>query len=200
MLFEFYDTETTGFPNDRLPDDHPDQARLMQIAGILADDTGKELACLNFTVALEPGNRLPSPEAVATHGITPEAANRIGIKERWAVATFLAQAAKADYVVAHNEQFDRRIVTMAKVRHQIPIDLPSRGLCTCQTAAPIVNLPPTEKMLRAGFNKPKNPNLAETYRHFFGRDFDGSAHDALSDVRACKDIFFKLLEIGAVKI
>ena len=200
MLFEFYDTETTGFPHKNLPDDHPDQPHLMQIAGILADETGKELACLNFTIAPEPGQRPPSAEAVATHGITPEIASLIGIKERWAVATFMAQAAKADYVVAHNEQFDRRIVTIAQLRHQIPIALPEKAFCTCQAAAPIVNLPPTEKMLRAGFNKPKNPNLAEAYRHFFGQDFEGSAHDALTDVRACKAIFFKLLEIGAVKV
>ena len=42
---------------------------------------------------------------------------------------------------------------------------------------------------RRGMTGYKNPSLPRTYRHFFGRDFDG-AHDAMADVRACRDVFF----------
>jgi len=31
--------------------------------------------------------------------------------------------------------------------------------------------------------------LSEAYRHAFGKDFDG-AHDAMSDIRATKDVYF----------
>ena len=50
-----------------------------------------------------------------------------------------------------------------------------------------------EAMLAKGMTGYKRPSLTETYRHFFGRDFDG-AHDAMADVRACRDVYFALLD------
>ena len=67
--------------------------------------------------------------------------------------------------------------------------------CTMQMATPILNLPPTEKMLRAGFNKPKPPNLSECCAYFFDKELEG-AHDALVDVRACKDVYFAIKNGG----
>ena len=63
--------------------------------------------------------------------------------------------------------------------------------CTMEAAAPIVNLPPTERMLAAGFNKPKAPKLEEAIRFFFDESLDG-AHDAMVDVIACRRIYFHL--------
>jgi DNA polymerase-3 subunit epsilon len=65
-----------------------------------------------------------------------------------------------------------------------------------EAAAPIVNLPPTERMLAAGFNKPKAPKLEECIHHFFGETLAG-AHDALVDVRACARVYFHLQTLKA---
>jgi len=46
-------------------------------------------------------------------------------------------------------------------------------------------------MLRSGRTNYKNPSLQEAYRHLFGRNFVG-AHDAMADVRACRDVYFAL--------
>ena len=37
----------------------------------------------------------------------------------------------------------------------------------------------------------KWPNLQEAHQHAFGKPFDG-AHDAMADLRACKDVYFWL--------
>ena len=63
--------------------------------------------------------------------------------------------------------------------------------CTMEAATPIVNLPPTERMVAAGITKPKPPKLEECIRHFFDESLEG-AHDALIDVRACSRVFFHL--------
>ena len=63
--------------------------------------------------------------------------------------------------------------------------------CTMKAALPIINLPPSEKMLAAGFNRPKQPRLSECIQHFFGQEMDG-AHDAINDVRACARVYLHL--------
>jgi DNA polymerase III subunit epsilon len=68
--------------------------------------------------------------------------------------------------------------------------------CTMEASAPIVNLPPTERMVAAGFNKPKPPKLEECIKHFFKEDLKG-AHDAMIDVSACRRIYFELKRISS---
>lgn len=97
--------------------------------------------------------------------------------------------------VAHNLQFDLRIMRIAMLRAgltkerlaEMDAALP-KGFCTCNASTPIVNLPPTPKMVAAGFNKPKQAKLSECIQHFFGEELVG-AHDALVDVRACVRVF-----------
>ena len=96
-------------------------------------------------------------------------------------------------VIAHNIEFDAWMLSreaMATPQGTIK-DMSGKEFCTMKAAADVVKCPPTEKMLAKGMTGFKNPSLSETYRHFFGRDFDG-AHDAMADVRACRDVFFEL--------
>jgi DNA polymerase III subunit epsilon len=58
----------------------------------------------------------------------------------------------------------------------------------------LVNLPPTAKMVAAGFNKPKPPKLAEVILFLFGEELQG-AHDAMVDVRATARVHFHLQTI-----
>ena len=92
-----------------------------------------------------------------------------------------------------NQQFDARIVRIALMRHvdTQAADIWKEGAaeCTAIMATPICQLPPTAKMIRAGFNKFKTPNLGEAYRHFTGKELQ-NAHSAIADVLACRDVYF----------
>jgi DNA polymerase-3 subunit epsilon len=55
----------------------------------------------------------------------------------------------------------------------------------------LCKLPPTSKMLAAGFRKHKTPTLAESYRHLFGEEPAGQ-HTALGDAISVRRILFKL--------
>lgn len=194
----FFDTETTGLPDYRMPHDHECQPHLVQLACLLTDDDGVERSAVNLVV--NPGAPIPAA-ASAVHGITDLIVDRCGVFETTAIAMWHRLAERADMLVAHNIKFDMWLIETAWSRMHIGARRSGRPFaavhgirprfCTMETAAPIVNLPPTERMIAAGFDKPKAPKLGECIRHFFGESLDG-AHDALVDVRACARLYFHL--------
>lgn len=185
----FFDTETTGLFQDRLPVDHPDQPCIVQLAAELCGDDGDTMASFNFIV--DPGIDIPTG-ASNIHGITTEKAVAFGVSAEAALNAFAHLYSRADTVVAHNIKFDRGVMETAIARHYGRVrPLTKQLFCTMEAATPIVNLPPTERMRAAGITKPKPPRLEECIRHFFGEDLDG-AHDAMIDVAACRRVFFHL--------
>jgi DNA polymerase III subunit epsilon len=188
----FFDTETTGLPVRG--GDLDQQPHLVQLAAVLMDDQGRERCSLSTLIKPE-GWTIPA-EAAAIHGITTEDAERFGVPLKAALSVFFGWSQAAAHRVAHNAAFDVGVMMNAAMRTwgKQPEKLPA--FCTMRAATPIVNLPPTGRMLAAGFNRPKAPKLEECIRHFFGEALEG-AHDALVDVRACARVFFKLCELGA---
>lgn len=190
----FFDTETTGFFRDRLPVDHPDQPHIVQLAVQLCDTDGVPVA--GFSTIVDPGigsNGLTIPkQASDVHGITDEIATRMGVTLESALAWFQHMYQRADIVCAHNIKFDKGVIETSIARHYKKV-MPLRKplFCTMDASSLIVNLPPTERMLAAGFNKPKPPKLEECIQHFFNERLSG-AHDAMIDVEACRRVYFHL--------
>jgi DNA polymerase-3 subunit epsilon len=185
----FFDTETTGFFHDRLPVDHPTQPHMVQLAAQLCDDSGEPVA--GFCFVIDPGVEIPE-KASAVHGITQERAIMLGMSESFALSAFTHLYQRADMIVAHNIKFDKGVIEAAIARYYgtpKPLDKPL--FCTMEAATAVVNLPPTERMIAAGFDKPKPPKLEECIRHFFDEALDG-AHDAMVDVAACRRVFLHL--------
>jgi DNA polymerase III subunit epsilon len=187
-----YDTETTGLPLFSEPSEDPRQPHIVQLAALLVDlDTRKTLSTLDLTIA-PLGWEIPE-DVVKIHGITTAHARSVGVPEPLAVQLFMELWSRADIRVGHNEQFDARIVRCALHRYpalteRAPLWKAGRSECTQQMATPILKLPPTAKMVAAGFNKHKSANLREAYRHFFGVDFTG-AHSAIADAQACFEVY-----------
>ncbi len=193
----FFDTETTGFFQDRLPIDHPEQPYIVQLAAELTDDDGEPISGFSFIVDPGISNGVFIPDRASdVHGITNERAVQFGVSAEFALSAFTHLYQRADIVCAHNIKFDRGVMEAAIARHYGKV-MPLRKtlFCTMEAASPVVNLPPTERMLAAGFAKPKPPKLEECIRHFFNEELDG-AHDAMVDVRACRRVYFHLQTMG----
>lgn len=196
----FFDTETTGFFDDRLPVDHEAQPYIVQLAAQLCQDDGEVLA--GFCFIVDPGisSMVRIPErAAAVHGITEQKAAQFGVSIEFALSAFIHLYQRSDLVCAHNIKFDKGVIETAAARYYgktMPLRKPL--FCTMEAASPVVNLPPTEKMRAAGFDKPKPPKLEECIQHFFHEKLDG-AHDAMVDVIACRRVYLHLksLEIAA---
>lgn len=185
----FFDTETTGFVNERFPYAHDDQPSIAQLAMLLTEDDGTER--MSFSSIVNPGKPIPKA-ASDVHGITDEVAERLGLPLLTAIRIFLFFYNRADLIVAHNYKFDAAIMDIALCRvgaGEIANRKPE--YCTMEAATPIINLPPSARMQEKGIIKPKPPKLSEAVQHFFGEDLEG-AHNATADVDACRRVFFHL--------
>lgn len=194
----FFDTETTGFFDDRLPVSHEAQPYIVQLAAQLCEENGDPVAGFSFIVR-NPNIEIPE-RAAEVHGITYEKAIQFGVSMEFALSAFTHLYQRADLVCAHNIKFDKGVIEAAIARHygkEMPLRKPL--FCTMEASSPILNLPPTEKMRAAGFDKPKPPKLEECVRHFFNEDLDG-AHDAMVDLIACRRVYLHLKTIGTDKI
>lgn len=115
MIGLFYDTETTGLPLFSEPSEDPRQPHIVQLAACLVDlDTRLTIASMNVTV--RPLGWVIPDEVAAIHGITTERASDIGIPEATAVGMFM-ELWRMRPRIAHNEQFDARIIRIALLRH-----------------------------------------------------------------------------------
>lgn len=195
----FFDTETTGFFQDRLPVDHPDQPYIVQLAAQLCEDGGGPVSGFSFIVNPGIGVVTIPDRASAVHGITNERAAQFGVSLEFALSAFTHLYQRANLVCAHNIKFDRGVIETAISRHYKKV-MPLRKplFCTMEAATPVINLPPTERMIAAGFDKPKPPKLEECIRHFFNEDLEG-AHDAMADVIACRRVYFHLAALHAAE-
>lgn len=195
-MITFFDTETTGITEYEWPLDDSRQPHVLQFAATWTDDMGKPIGKFSTLVTLPPGVEVPE-EAFKVHGISAKDTHLSGLPIKTVLGVFYRLAAMSDRVVAHNAKFDRRMMEVewwrlrtgnAGLGDHIP---DAKWHCTAEQATPILKIPPTKKMIRAGFYKNKTPNLAECVKHFFNEGLDG-AHDALVDVLACQRVFFAM--------
>lgn len=194
MIF-VYDTETSGLTLSHLPADHPAQPRLVQLGALLLTEEGTEVSSVSLIVRPE-GWSIPD-EASLVHGITTGFAEAAGVSVVTALSAFAQLRANARLQVAYNLDFDRIVMAAAFARASRKPKVEPEELCAMRAAGPIVNLPPTEKMKAAGFDRWKPPSLAEAYRFLFGRELPGPAHSALADARAAAEVYFELKKRGA---
>jgi DNA polymerase-3 subunit epsilon len=193
-LIFIYDTETTGLVQSSLPPSHPTQPHLVQLGCLLVSDTGKEICSADLII--QPNGYTIPDGAAKVHGITTEIAKECGVPMATALSVFAQLRAKASEVVGFNQKFDETVLRTAFHRYGRQPSHPGPGKITCcmELATPIMKLPPTARMVAAGFDKYKPPNLQEAYKHFVHPDgFDG-AHSAVVDCRATAEVYFKIME------
>ncbi|GLX90681.1 hypothetical protein Pfra02_32490 [Pseudomonas fragi] len=189
-----YDTETTGLPLFRDPSDDPRQPHLVDIC-ILAYSADGALVD-SFEAMIRPDGWVIPAEVTAIHGITNEMSMDLGIPESEALDGFMAIHDRAGLRVAHNINFDDRIMRIALSRYRgkeaANAFKTTPGYCTCQSSKNLVQCPPTAKMIAAGFGRQfKQPTVAEALRHFTGEELVGG-HRARPDTEACARVYFAI--------
>lgn len=184
-MYLFFDTETTGLPKSyQAPlDDFSNWPRLVQLAWSLYDAEGNHWESFNYII--RPDGFVIPDEVAKIHRITQERALREGVPAKEALERFLADVNSSACLVAHNIDFDEKIVGSELLRHGLPNPVPGADkICTMKTSAAFCRI----SNGRGGY---KWPNLTELYTFLFQEGFS-EAHDAVYDVRACAECFFEL--------
>ena len=186
----FFDTETTGFPKDKLPSDDPGQPHIVQISAILDDENGNMKAHINVIVNADCG---PVPEkAYNVHKISEAIYKNFGVSYLAALATFNNLVQCTDVIIAHNTAFDLKILKIAYARigklEVFTSKIQSKPqFCTMLATTDIVKIPSPSG--RGGYKWPK---LDEAYRVLVNSSGFAGAHDAFEDVKACREVFYSL--------
>jgi DNA polymerase-3 subunit epsilon len=187
----FFDTETTGLPRDwKAPVTQTNNwPRMVQIAWLQYDDQKNLISEANYIIRPD-GFTIPS-DAADIHGITTEIAIEKGSELSSVLSEFSAVVGGAKMLVAHNMDFDEKIVGAEYVRMGLKSGIfETPRFCTMKTTTDLCRIP--------GNYGYKWPKLEELHRFLFGSDFE-NAHDALVDVKVCAKCYYELVKRGIYK-
>lgn len=186
----FFDTETTGIPrNYKAPaTDLANWPRLVQLAWILTNEDGSPIEEVEYIV--RPSGFLIPDDAAAIHGINTEVALAKGVPLVEVMNHLQRSLLKVNKAIAHNLQFDEKIIGAEFLRCQLPnpIEALPRA-CTMKASTALCQLP--------GPYGYKWPTLNELHWYLFGSGM-GEAHQALLDTRACARCHFELRRRGVM--
>ncbi len=194
----FFDTETTGLPEWKIPSGDEKQPHIVQLGAILCD-VKTEKIIKELDIIIKPEGWEISQEMTDIHGISQEQALKEGIQEREAIDILLSmwgcRVPDLDDCIfaeraSHNRTFDQRIIRIALKRY-FSEEVQKRWAwkddftCTMWSSKPICRIPHKTK------NGIKLPKLEEAYKYFTGKELV-NAHSALPDTRACMKIYFAM--------
>ncbi len=101
---------------------------------------------------------------------------------------FIKDRLEAKYIVAHNINFDVKVIRAEMIRLGYTVEFTAKKKCTMMLSTSHCRIPHLN-----GKKGIKWPSLTELHNFLFGCDFN-EAHDAMGDVNACTKCFFELIQ------
>ena len=189
-FYLFFDTETTGLPRNwnALASDVENWPRLVQLAWIMYDEDGTQEESGNSIIF--PESFIIPADASRVHGITTERAMAEGIPVKSALEIFRNKISESEYLIAHNIDFDEKILCAEFIRAEMSNDFQKKKkICTMKSAVNFCAIPSSR-----GY---KWPSLAELHQKLFSETFK-DAHDAFADISATAKCFWELKARGVL--
>ena len=189
-MYLFFDTETTGLPKDwKAPiSDLDNWPRLVQIAWSHYDNSGNKILDNNYII--KPQGFVIPPYSSIVHRISTERALQEGADLKMVLEKFAQDIKNVKFLIAHNMDFDVRIVGAEFLRTEISNNISEISkICTMKKATSFCKIDGPY-----GF---KWPTLSELHLKLFKKDIK-DAHDASVDISACAKCFFQLKKMKII--
>jgi len=171
-----FDVETNDLPkNYKAPaKDLKNWPRILQLGAVLCDYEGKVLH--EFLYLVKPESWKISKGSYETHGISEQYAIENGYPVTKVLKEFVSVMDDADVLIAHNLNFDQKVLAAEMHRTGIAPNTRFRmKYCTMKGTTDLLKI-----KAKWGY---KWPQLSELHYYLFSEDFEG-AHDALEDCKA----------------
>lgn len=186
-MYLFFDTETTGLPKSYRAsvEKISNWPRLVQLAYLLFDEHGDLISKGDFIIKPE-GFTIPN-QATKIHGISTEKAIQQGVSLTSVLNTFKELIEKADFLVAHNMDFDEKIIGAELIRNDFINLIPDKNkICTMKSTIDFCRI-----VGNYGFKWPK---LSELHFKLFNSNFE-NAHNAINDIEITAKCFWQLKKL-----
>jgi DNA polymerase III epsilon subunit-like protein len=207
MTYLFFDTETTGLPSsfDAHASDFANWPRIVQLAWSLRRADGSPISSCS-SIILPEGFVIPEA-ASRIHGITTYRALAEGEPLHLVLEAFAVAIGDADFLVAHNYDFDAPICGAEFLRRGYHNHVATKpALCTQKQTTTWARIPRrrltfSKKIAnffganhteQRGYGNYKHPSLAQLH-DLCGFGEIANAHDASADVDATANCFFHIL-------
>lgn len=176
-----FDTETSGVFSKKMTELDPRAPHMASLAVLgFTDDLQTEV--FSFYKLIRPDGWVMPEEASKVNGLTHEQLEREGIPLVQAFLETEEIFMTSNVVAGFNVSFDFRILhtECLRLKRDHPIDR-QKTRCLMLAMADVIREP-------TAWGDFAWPKLTKAFKYCYGVDFEG-AHDALSDVRATRDVW-----------
>lgn len=186
-----FDTETTGLPVNN-PSIYQTSAwpHVIQLSYILYDTDKNKIIASQDNIVNIPKCVDISQESIDVHGITRKDTDRRGYEMKGLLETFQTCLENSDFIVAHNIQFDKKILMVEGIRNKIKLNFDKpQEYCTMKNGSHICKI---ERVNNRGEKYFKYPKLAELHKTIFDTE-PNNLHNAFVDILICLRCFHKMI-------
>ena len=222
----FFDTETNGLPqNYKAPPTQignwPEILSIAWEVWTVKEDVWMQETSEAYLIQ-PPEGLIWNKEAEHVHGISYVKARSEGSPVKTILEKVYTELQKATHVIAHNLAFDKSVFLASMIRHRISeahsmahqphseaVGLirnlgagrwtGAKDVCTMLNTISICKIASTSPYATAA-DPYKWPRLQELHQFLFKKEWDGTAHDALSDVQCMRTCYRELVARGCLAV
>jgi len=194
MKIIIFDTETTGLPNWHIkgPKWYKSWPYIVQLSWILYNIDDNTYKKGDYIIKLPLKVTIPE-ESIKIHGITNEIMNTKGVNFMKALSPFLIHLQEADFIIAHNLDFDKKMM-LAEFERRNMVNhfnlIKGIDYCTMRNSEKLCGLTKINPV--SGLRRSKFPRLYELH-YFLFKEFLINLHNSYNDVLACLRCYYKLI-------
>jgi len=200
----FFDTETNGLPQNYKapPTQIGNWPEILSIAwevwtlkeGVWTQESSEA------HLIQPPEGLIWNKEAEHVHGISYVKARSEGRPIKSILEKVYTELQKATHVIAHNLAFDKSVFLASMIRHfGAGRWTGAKDVCTMLNTISICKIVSTSPYATAA-EPYKWPRLQELHQFLFKKEWEGIAHDALSDVQCMRTCYRELVARGCLAV